>query len=280
MTWREDAGERLISALRALRAYLPHLVLCGGWTLHVYRRWVVGEGPDPLFTTDVDLATRASLPGEEKPLEQYLHEAGYRSEMTGLRHDPPIVRFTHSTDPELEFITPITGDVTPHTVEVQEGVVAQSLRFVELLLEAPMTVRLAPEDIVLRVASPEAYFMQKALSFPRRGRREDRSKDLAYLFDLLHNFSQLADGLEQRVWSLARTRSEWTRWYDTMRENLRQYFADLDGEGVELVLRQKPHPFAVYVEESRREGEEEFRGLVYRTFDNTLQKLSRVPLGS
>jgi len=42
--------DNLIETVRTLRMYLPHLVLCGGWTLFVYRHWIEGEGPEPIRT--------------------------------------------------------------------------------------------------------------------------------------------------------------------------------------------------------------------------------------
>jgi hypothetical protein len=58
----DSSTDALIGVLEPIRDYLPGLVLCGGWTLFVYRRWLVGNGPDPLLTLDVDLAAPHQLP--------------------------------------------------------------------------------------------------------------------------------------------------------------------------------------------------------------------------
>jgi|GEM_PF-3000730 len=268
--------EVLIEAVRPLRLYLPHLVLCGGWTLFVYRYWVEGEGPEPIRTFDVDIVSPNPLPDEPKSLVQCLHEAGYRSDAFGLDLNPPAERFVHEQFLELEFITPIVGNVTPPTVEVQNGLVAQSLRYVELLLHDPLAIQLDPSDIVLRVAAPATFFMQKALSFPGRARKEDESKDLAYLFEFLHNFPMARAELEGGVRELAGVCPEWAKWYKRMIENLERHFIDLDADGVHLVSEQQPHPFSEYVGSGEEEGEAEFRALVFRTFRQAIERLRSI----
>ena len=77
-------GDHLVAVLRPLAAYLDRIVLCGGWTLFIYRRWVLGqEGPLPLRTGDVDLAVAESLPVIGRSVEEALQEAGFHPEMYG-----------------------------------------------------------------------------------------------------------------------------------------------------------------------------------------------------
>jgi len=277
MVVRTMNREDLIEVVRPLQLYLPHLVLCGGWTLFVYRHWFEGEGPEPLRTFDVDIVSPNPLPDETRPLAQCLHEAGYRSEAFGLDLNPPAQRFVHKHLFELEFITPIVGNVTPPTVEVQNGLVAQSLRYVELLLHDPLAVQLDSSDLVLRVAAPATFFMQKALSFSERARIDDKAKDLAYLFEFLHNFPTVSAGLEDGVQELVAVRPEWSKWCGGMIKNLERHFIDLDAEGVHLVSMQQPHPFAEYVSSGGKGGEAEFRGLVFRTFHQVLERLRSIP---
>lgn len=268
--------EVLIEAVRPLRLYLPHLVLCGGWTLFVYRHWVEGEGPEPIRTFDVDIVSPNPLPVEIKSLAECLYEAGYRGDAFGLDLNPPAQRFVHEQFLELEFITPIVGNVTPPTVEVQNGLVAQSLRYVELLLHDPLVIQLDPPDLVLRVAAPATFFMQKVLSLSGRARKEDEAKDLAYLFELLHNFPMVSAGLEGGVRELASMRPEWMKWCGRMIKNLERHFNDMDADGVYLVSGQQPHPFAEYVGSGGKEGEAEFRVLVFRTFRQVIERLRSI----
>jgi len=265
--------ELLIETVRPLRPYLPHLVLCGGWTLFVYRHWIEGEGPDPMRTFDMDIVSPNPLPEATKPLAQCLHEAGYRSDAFGLDLNPPAQRFVHEQYSEIEFITPIVGNVTPPTVEVQKDLVAQSLRYVELLLHDPLAIQLAPSDLQLRVAAPATFFMQKALSALRRARQEDKAKDLAYLFEFLHNYPKVSAGLGSGVRALADVCPEWAKWCGVMITNLEQLFMDRDADGVYLVSAQQPHPYTEYVSSGGKEGEAEFRGLVLRTFRQAIELL-------
>lgn len=268
--------EILIETVRPFKRYLPHLVLCGGWTLFIYRQWVEGEGPEPIRTLDVDIVSPNPLPDETKPLTQYLYEAGYRSVAFGLDLNPPAQRFVHEQLSELEFITPIVGNATPPTVEVQNGLVAQSLRYVELLLHDPLAIKLTPSNLVVCVASPASFFMQKALSFPRRSRTEYMAKDLAYLFEFLHNFPVVCSGLEDGVRKLAGMKPEWAKWCMSMVRNLERYFNDLDSDGVHLVSGQQPHPFTEYVGTGGKEGEAEFKGLVFRIFRQAIERLRSI----
>jgi hypothetical protein len=243
--------------------------------LYIYRRWLIGAGPEPLRTIDVDLASPDPLSNEVKPLVQCLEEAGFRSQPFALSLSPPAQRFVHDIHAEIEFITPMVGNATPPTVEIQKGLIAQSLRYVELLFQAPIEVVLTPSDLTPRVASPGSYFMQKALSFPARSQRQNKAKDLAYLFELLHNYSELSTRLKDDIEGVSRARPEWRRWRERMVDNLDRYFADLDSEGVFLVAEQEPHPYAEYVQSGGEEGIEEFKGLVFRTFRDAVGRLRR-----
>lgn len=119
--------------------------------------------------------------------------------------------------------------------------------------------------------------MQKALSFTRRARKEDKAKDLAYLFEFLHNFPMVSAGLEDGVRELAGVRHEWAKWCREMIENLERHFIDLDADGVHLVNMQQPHPFAEYVSSGGKEGEAEFKGLVFRTFRQAIERIRSIP---
>ena len=71
-----------------------------------------------------------------------------------------------------------------------DGIVAQQLRFLDLLLEDPLRLdldeRAGKERFAGTVRVPQVglFVLQKALTFQRRRERPKRYKDLAYLFDL------------------------------------------------------------------------------------------------
>lgn len=80
----------LVAALEPIKPYLGDLVLCGGWTLLIYRRWVVRDGgPLPMATMDLDLAVPRRLGVVGRPVDLLLREAGFRENYIGM--DEPTI---------------------------------------------------------------------------------------------------------------------------------------------------------------------------------------------
>lgn len=57
--------DSLVAALSPLGPYLPSVVLCGSWTIFIYRHWLYKcAGPMTVVTRDVDIAVPRDLPIE------------------------------------------------------------------------------------------------------------------------------------------------------------------------------------------------------------------------
>ena len=73
-----------------------------------------------------------------------------------------------------------------------QGIAAEKLRYIDLLLLAPWTVQLSeaggypigPASVPIRICNPVSYLAQKVLSLPSR-RREKRGKDVLDIYDTL-----------------------------------------------------------------------------------------------
>jgi hypothetical protein len=207
----EDAAAfaRLVDALRP---WLGHLVIVGGWAHRLHRLHPLAGAPAyaPLRTRDVDLALslRAPLHGD---IAAALTRAGFGRSFLG--DDAPPVTHYHLEDDAgfyAEFLTPLSGGEFTRrgtrdvTVEAA-GITAQKLRHVDVLLVAPWSVRATagagipldtPAEILL--LNPVTFIVQKLLIHEKR-RPNKRAQDLLYIHDTLELFGGAVDEL-RIVW--------------------------------------------------------------------------------
>lgn len=216
---------RLERGLRAvlweLRAYLPDLVLIGGWVPHLHRRY----GPFPEWrgslslTAELDILVSRQLPaGERPPLRELLIAAGFEqgpgSEVNAVWAREP------DRGEKIEFLTPaVMLRRNQHTVPVweQPGIAAIPLADLDFLARHPVEISIpvvhSAGDVTLQVRVPQlgAYVVNKACTFSRRGRRGDSAeapkggKDLLYLHDLMAAGTAVIDHIEREIRSIAST---------------------------------------------------------------------------
>ncbi len=151
-----DFGESdLLAALSPIKAYLDDIVVCGGWTLLIYRKWVLKDGGSlPMATLDLDLAVPKRVEVIERPLDELLTDAGYHVEYVGM--DDPAIIYMKRGAPDIEFLTPRKGDRPPKPVKVQKGLQAEPLRFLEVVLDNTRAVEIPEGRFRVRVPTPEA----------------------------------------------------------------------------------------------------------------------------
>lgn len=140
----------------------------------------------------------------------------------------------------IEFLVPLFGPREEAVVEIQEGVSAQALRYLNILLENTFEVCLTSEAVgasvgVLteRIPIPGAYVFHRGLiSGPASTRR--RGKDLYYIFE---TWASLPDLRERIVMEITEVRSRYPRpWYRRFRSNLENLYASTAAAGVLLVF--------------------------------------------
>ena len=270
----EDFNSKaLIAALTPLGDYLERVVICGSWTLFIYRHWVLRKGDEaPVRTLDVDVAVPKKVPVVKELLSKVLASAGFEAELSG-EGKPPVMRFLLKGSPYLEFITPHLGNKEQGTLEVQPGLTAQELRYLEIVLDDPRSVRIPGTKLDVRVVRPAAYLYQKGLSFPRRQKSAKKAKDLAYLFDLLYNLPELrAEAIAEFPMLVRRFPPPW---YQMFRDNLTKYFKERNGEGVQLVVSQQPDPYAKLLAEDPTSGRPRFQEAVFAAFSTLLDDLKQ-----
>ena len=127
-------------------------------------------------------------------------------------------------------------------MEIQQGVTAQALRYLNILLDNTMEVRASSEavpgsagQLTLRIPMPGAYVFHRGLIHSRSSARR-RGKDLYYIFE---TWESLPSQRDQMIAEITQLRGRYGRsWYGTFRSNLERLFASTAAEGVLLVLEQ------------------------------------------
>ena len=199
--------------VEALRPWLTHLVIVGGWAHRLYRFHPLATSQEyqPLRTRDVDLAfsLNAPLKGD---LRDALKRAGFKEELSG-EDTPPVTRY-YLGDKDVgfyaEFLTVKQGsglkrDGKPDLTVSKAGITAQKLRHLELLLVGPWKVQVAAESKVpieraidLVVPNPVSFIVQKLLIHKRRD-ADKKAQDVLYIHDTLELFGSSLDKLRM-VW--------------------------------------------------------------------------------
>lgn len=207
-----DDAEFFARLIEALRPWLGHFVIIGGWAHRLHRLHPLAGAPthSPVRTRDVDLAvsTHTPLQGD---VGEALARAGFGPAFLG-EDAPPVTHYHLENDAGFyaEFLAPLPGaeftrrgkrDVTVK----RAGITAQKLRHVDLLLVAPWAVPLGqstevpldpPADILL--TNPVSFMVQKLLIHESR-RPDKRAQDLLYIHDTLELFGGALEAL-RAVW--------------------------------------------------------------------------------
>jgi nucleotidyltransferase-like protein len=193
-----EAFARLVTALRP---WLGQLVVVGGWAHRLHRFHRLATPPDhlPLRTRDTDLAfsTEEALAGD---LRAALADAGFTEQLFG-DDAPPATHYGLGEEDDgfyAEFLTPLFGSEMkrgkPDATVRTAGITAQKLRYLDLLLLKPWSVRVEPQrevpiaaDVELFVANPTTFIVQKLLIHSDRPPHK-KAQDILYIHDTLELF--------------------------------------------------------------------------------------------
>ena len=189
--------------IEALRPWLGHLVVVGGWAhrLHRLHRMAVIPQYTPIRTRDADLAlsVREPFAGD---IGEALKKAGFEGHFSG-EHTPPVTEYWLGDEDggfHVEFLTPLFGngftrDGKPDVTVAKSEITAQKRRHLELLLTTPWSIRIGPhvgfpmsEDLSVLTANPLSFVVQKLLIHHQRPAHK-KAQDLLYIHDTLELFS-------------------------------------------------------------------------------------------
>jgi hypothetical protein len=185
--------------LDALRPWLGHVVIIGGWAHRLHRFHPLAHPPQyaPLRTKDADIAFSISTPlaGD---IAAALKAAGFHEDFSG-EHTPPITQYRLGVDDQeffAEFLAPLHGsgfkrNGQPDVTVAKAGVTAQKLRHLDLLLVHPWSVQLtaelgvplsSPANVML--SNPVTFIAQKLLIQKHR-KAAKKAQDTLYIHDTL-----------------------------------------------------------------------------------------------
>ena len=187
----------------ALEPWLDQVVIIGGWAHRLYRLHPLAQPLEyePLGTFDTDIAVPLDLPATGEQIRARLLERNFREELMGNMQPPAAHYRVESGDNSFyaEFLTPLEGSAVKRggrrdvTARVS-GVSVQKLRYLELLLQNPWDVMIAPATGyptpgVRRILLPNAaaFLVQKILIHEKRD-RDRRAKDILYIHDTIETF--------------------------------------------------------------------------------------------
>jgi len=209
--------ERFSLLVDALRPWLGKVVFVGGWAHRLYRERPEAVAPpyEALRTEDADVALGPGTIARTEDLRGRLIAWGFLEEMSG-DDQPPITHYSLGRE-ELgfyaEFLTPLLGserrrDGSRNVTERIGGVVAQTLRHLDVLLIAPWAVTVSQDNgfavseaAVVLVPNPVSFITQKLLIHSRR-KHDDRPKDVLYIHDTIELFGDALNQLNE-IWHVS-----------------------------------------------------------------------------
>lgn len=146
--------------------------LIGSWCFHLYQKHL-GAPQFPLRTQDIDFLIPNPYRGKEhKDFIQQLENLGFRYDF-----DRYGSLYLWSADLKIEFITPLRGKGVEQTVKIKPlGFNATPLRFVDLLLDNPITV--IDGDTKIKIPNPANFCLHKLIIASRRRKIDKSLKDL------------------------------------------------------------------------------------------------------
>jgi hypothetical protein len=242
--------------------YRDDIVVTGGLVPLLYRFHDAYDEPRqaPLLTGDLDFTASNPLPVRGgRRLRDCLEDEGFVViPARSSRHQVPAKHYFQSSERGTdtlasihgEFLVPLVGSRTDRhghpksPQQLQDGLNAEALRFLDLLLWQPTTFDLrnierlnVSSTLEIRMPRLAAYIIQKALCSERRTDSEKRDKDLAYIYDVATLSHGRWDELRADIQTLRDANSTWETWIADSKNILDDAFLSPSGDGPEAVAR-------------------------------------------
>jgi hypothetical protein len=236
--------EYFASLVDALEPWLDQVVIIGGWAHRLYRMHPLAQPLEyePLGTFDTDIAVPVDLPATGEQIRARLLERNFREELMGDMQ-PPAAHYRIETGDNsfyAEFLAPLEGSAVKRggrrdvTARVS-GVSVQKLRHLELLLQNPWDVMIAPATGypttgVRRILVPNAaaFLVQKILIHERRD-RDKRAKDILYIHDTIETFGGNLAAIREH-WQTNVRPALHAKAVDAVERAAEQYFSDVNDD--------------------------------------------------
>jgi len=231
-------ADLLKRSLEALGAYRDDVILVGGLVPLLYR-YLPGfndPGLSPCATRDVDLAIEARLPVRDQSVRTALEGAGLHVvEVPGIGRQ--IAQQYYQLDPSarlqpehLEFLAPLRGPDRDRPVHPQPDMVAQALRFIDLLRARPLACEV-PEVGRILLPHPFTYVVQKTRIRSDRRKRDKHRKDQADVAYVIWSFASSWRDWREVAGELMTANHEWRSWIRDVGRMWQQLYVEPSGPG-------------------------------------------------
>ncbi|MDR3669164.1 MAG: GSU2403 family nucleotidyltransferase fold protein [Ignavibacteriaceae bacterium] len=240
----EDLEQNLFEVIKMLEEYLPYIVLGGGWASLIYYHYLWGEKDKfPIQTYDFDFIVKNKIPesGQGKLINK-LEQYGLKPNYTPITNTP-IGQFEGEINGVLvsiEFLTYAGYKRSKDSIEVQTGIWAQTLEYLNINIEnkIPIVLNIEGKELTIWVPKPAAFIFNKGLVFTRRMDDTKKAKDLYYIFDILSFRDSQKIKLIKEIKEVAAKYHN--GWLNTFKNNLNKYFIEEPKNGINMVFAQKP----------------------------------------
>jgi hypothetical protein len=140
----------------------------------------------------------------------------------------------------IEFLTYAGYGRNKVSIEVQPGIWAQTLEYLNINIEnkIPIVLDIEGKNLTVWIPKPAAFIFNKGLVFSKRIEDTKKAKDLYYIFDILayrdSHKRELINGVKEVAAAYH------PGWFKTFKDNLNKYFIDEPKNGINMVFTQKP----------------------------------------
>jgi len=235
----EPLGDLLRRSFAALDAYREDLVLIGGLVPLLYRFLPDYRDPgiQPCATMDVDLAVETVLPiRQDRGVRQALEQAGLHViEVPGIGRGGGQQYYQLEPDgrlqaEHLEFLVPLRGPDRDQAARPQPGLMAQALRFIDLLRARPIHCPVPGLGTVL-LPHPLTYVVQKTRIRQDRRKQGKHRKDQADVAFVVWAFAANWSGWRSLRRELEDENPTWAKWIRDTVHTWRLLYLEPDGPG-------------------------------------------------
>ena len=201
------------------------------------------------YNKDIDLLTSQKVSVLNESILKKLIEEGFV-----VDHKPVetklITKFTlPETNFEMEFLCPMFGGDPDRkgerqlVKEIQEGINAQPLRYLDLAQFQPWIVssesisELKGLNLDIQIPSPGAYLIQKFLIRGEISRPPSSiQKDCFYTYELLLKFNKNLKEVYQSLGDIIASKSSKYTKLRTFKDDFRKYYCDSKSEGIVRIM--------------------------------------------
>jgi hypothetical protein len=220
---RQTSSDDLLGPVKELLAALARTGLweagaevVGSWCFRIYQVYL-GVSPYPLRTDDLDVLIPIPWPGPPVDLSELLRGLGFSEQIA-----PDGSTAYHRPGIRVEFLSSGRGRSADAARAARGlGVRSQALRFMDLLLDNPVRIKIMA-GVYVTVPAPSAFLLHKLLISTRRKAQHKRVKDTAQAIAVAR---YLMTGAEQRQALMSTWQGLLPSWRDRVLKAIRQAMA-------------------------------------------------------